>query len=410
MLASHQLARFNRLLAEILPQNRFYAEKLGDLQGGLGSLEELAALPFTTKDDLLAEGGARGRPVAVNRTFPTEMYVRFHQTSGTRGQPLVVVDTAADWQWWIDVWQHVLDAADIQPGDRAVVASSFGPYIAWWSALDALAERSAMPIPAGGLSSLARIDLLERTGATALFCTPTYALRLVEVAAENGIDLAELAVEKIVVAGEPGGSIRAVRERIEAAFDAAVYDHAGATEVGPWGFADAPRTGLHVAETEFIAEFVELNSGTPAAEGELAELVLTTLGRTGAPVIRYRTGDLVRPTWPREGRCRFVLLEGGVLGRTDDMMIIRGVNVFPSSIEAILHGFPDVQEYRLTARRRGETDVLEIDVEDRLGEPTRISRVLQLRLGLKVEVRSVPIGTLPRFESKARRFVDERRS
>jgi phenylacetate-CoA ligase len=422
-LSAHQLARLNALLAEILPQNRFYAEKLAGLKVPLNSLDELAGLPFTTKEELAAAAGALNRSAAstdfgaANLTYPLERYVRFHQTSGTSGSPLVVLDTAEDWRWWMDCWQHVLDACGIVAGDRVVLASSFGPYIAWWSAQDALVARGAMAISAGGLSSAARIDLLQRTGATALFCTPTYALRLAEVAAENGVDLRGLAVRRIVVAGEPGGSIPAVRAAVEAAFDATVYDHAGATEVGPWGFADADRTGLHVTESEFIAEFVSVETGRPASEGDLAELVLTTLGRRGAPVIRYRTGDLVRPAWPAEeaaGRgqrahaCRFVLLAGGVLGRADDMMIIRGVNVFPSSVEAILRGFPEVDEYRMTARRQGATDVLEIDVEDRAGDSMRISRALQLRLGLKVVVRSVPPESLPRFEAKARRFVDER--
>lgn len=411
-LGQHQLARLNRLLATVLPRNRFYRDKLGDRRGGLETLEELAALPFTTKEELATIGGTgdtRGDFGAANRTYSLDHYVRFHQTSGTSGQPLVVLDTADDWQWWIDSWQHVLDAARIEQGDRALVASSFGPYIAWWSAQDALVARGAMPLPGGGLSSVARIDLMQRTGATALFCTPTYALRLVEVARENNLELRSLDVRKIVVAGEPGGSTPAVRDRIEAAFEATVFDHAGATEVGPWGFCDHARTGLHITESEFIAEFVDIEAAAPAEEGELAELVLTSLGRYGAPVIRYKTGDLVRPVWPVDGTCRFVLLLGGVLGRTDDMMIIRGVNVFPSSIEAILHDFPDVEEYRLTALRRGETDILEIDLEDRLQQPERISRMLQLRLGLKVEVRCVPRGSLPRFEAKARRFIDKRK-
>jgi phenylacetate-CoA ligase len=434
-LRSFQLARLNALLAEIVPHNRFYAAKLAGHSLPLASLDELDKLPFTTKEELAAGAAARNRPAVsaergamtaaggvvalepVNLTYPLDRYVRFHQTSGTGGEPLSVLDTADDWRWWIECWQHVLDAVGVEAGDRVLLASSFGPFIAWWSAQDALAARGAMVIPTGGLSSLARIDLAERTAATALFCTPTYALRLAEVAAESGADLRRLSVRKIIVAGEPGGSLLAVRDRIESAFDATVYDHAGATEVGPWGFADAGRTGLHVTESEFIAEFLHTGSGQAAGEGELAELVLTTLGRRGAPVIRYKTGDLVRPDWTGAGpaaagapadSCRFVLLAGGVLGRADDMMIIRGVNVFPSSIEAILRSFPEVDEYRLTARRHGATDVLEIEVEDKSGEPARISHALQLRLGLKVVVRCVPHGALPRFEAKSRRFVDER--
>ncbi len=196
--------------------------------------------------------------------------------------------------------------------------------------------------------------------------------------------------------------------RIERAWGAGVVDHAGATEVGPWGFADAAGRGLHVNESEFIAEFISVETGQPAEEGELAYLILTSLGRVGAPVIRYRTNDLVRPTWPTSGPNRFVLLEGGVLGRADDMMIIRGVNIYPSAIEQILHGFPEVAEYRLTVRKHGELDELVVEVEDHLHQPARIAEELRVRLGLKVEVRSVRATSLPRFEGKGRRLVDER--
>ena len=178
-----------------------------------------------------------------------------------------MLDTPDDWQWWIDGWQFVLDAAEMTPSDRALLAFSFGPFIGFWSAFDAIVARGALAIPGGGMGSLARIELLRTTKATALFCTPTYALRLAEVAAENKIDLRHLSVEKIVVAGEPGGSVPAMRARIEAAWGAAVVDHAGATEVGPWGFADAEGRGLHVNESEFIAEFLSVEIGRAGRGG-----------------------------------------------------------------------------------------------------------------------------------------------
>lgn len=403
-LAAHQRQRLNALLAEILPHNRFYAAKLGDVRLPLESLDQLADLPLTTKQDLVVSGEA----TAANRTFPVEQYVRFHRTSGTQGRPLVVLDTPADWQWWIDGWQYVLDAAEVGPEDRALMAFSFGPFIGFWTANDALIARGLMVIPAGGMSTRARLELTHSSGATVVLCTPTYALHMAEVAAESQIDVASLAVRRIIVAGEPGGSVPAIRSRIETAWNAKVIDHSGATEVGPWGFADRQQRGLHVNEGMFIAEFLSVDTGRPAGDGELAELILTSLGRSGAPVIRYRTGDLVRPHWSPDGDCRFVLLEGGVLGRADDMMIIRGVNVFPSSVEQILRSFPEVVEYRIIAHRRGEMDALRVEVEDRLDEPTRIAKEFQLRLGLNVEIQTVPLGSLPRFEGKGKRFVDRR--
>jgi len=405
-LARHQLARLNALLEIVLPHNRFYADKLSGVKLPLKSLDELASLPFTFKDELI--GSAEGGGLAANLTYPAENYVRFHHTSGTRGRPMVVLDTAEDWKWWIDAWQFVLDAADVTAEDRALMAFSFGPFIGFWTAFDAVSQRGGLVIPSGGLSSVARLELMRTSSATALFCTPTYALHLAEKAAEIDFDVAESAIRVVIVAGEPGGSLPAVRERIETAYRAKVIDHAGATEVGPWGFGDLSGRGLHINEDAFIAEFLSVETGRAAGEGELAELVLTTLGRSGCPVLRYRTGDLVRPTWNNDGPNRFVLLEGGLLGRTDDMMVIRGVNIFPSSIEQILRSFPEVVEFRIVAHKEGEMDALTIEVEDRLGDPARIAKELRLRLELRVQVNCVEIGSLPRFEGKGKRFVDNR--
>ncbi len=403
-LEALQLERLNDLLAAIVPQNPFYAAKLRDSPRRLDRLDQLAELPLTTKEDL-----ADAAPHKAC-TYPLSRFVRFHQTSGTHGRPLTVLDTADDWQWWIDCWQYVLDAAEVTADDRAMLAFSFGPFIGFWTAHDALVARGALAIPGGGMNSLARLELMERTDATVLCCTPSYALRLVEVAAEHKIGLHNYAVRRIIVAGEPGGSQPAVRQRIEEAWDAQVIDHAGATEVGPWGYADAERRGLHILESEFIAEFFSAETGAPAAEGELSHLVLTPLGRRGMPVVRYRTGDLVRPVWPQGGTNRFVLLEGGVVARADDMLIIRGVNVFPSAIDQILRSFPEVVEYRVTARKRGEMDGLVVEVEDRLGEPRRIAEEFSVRLGLHVEVLLAEPLSLPRFEGKGRRLIDVRQT
>jgi phenylacetate-CoA ligase len=405
-LSAHQLARLNGLLARILPHNRFYAKKLADVRVPLSSLDQLDQLPFTFKDELQETGS--GSDYAANLTFPIDRYVRYHRTSGTRGRPLIVLDTLEDWNWWIGTWQFVLDAAEIGPHDRALMAFSFGPFIGFWSAYDAVAARGAMVIPTGAMSSLARLDMARAARATAMFCTPSYALHLAEVGAKHQINVASLHIRCIVVAGEPGGSIPAVRQRIEEAWNARVIDHSGASEVGPWGYAAPNGQGLYVVESEFLAEFLSVETGRPAADGELSELVLTTLGRLGSPVIRYRTGDLVRPTWNAPGENRFVLLKGGVSGRADDMMIVRGVNIFPSSVEQIIHGFPEIVEYRMMAHKRGALDELTIEIEDRLESPQRVAEELHLRLGLRVAVKAVPLGSLPRYEGKGRRFVDQR--
>ncbi|TWT86247.1 Phenylacetate-coenzyme A ligase [Pseudobythopirellula maris] len=398
-----QLRKLNLLLDAALPLNAFYRQKLASSPQRLGSLAALRDLPTTNKDELL-DAAADG----TFYTYAKSEYVRYHQTSGTRGRPMAVCDTAQDWLWWTDVWQHVLDAAAVTSQDRAFLAFSFGPFVGFWSAFDALVRRGVLAVPGGGLSTAARVEMIERSGATVLFCTPTYAMHLAESAAAIGADVGELPIEKVIVAGEPGGSLPAVRGRIEAAWRARVTDHSGATEVGPWGFGDATGQGLHIVESEFIAEFVSVDTGRRAKEGELSHLLLTGLGRYGCPVIRYRTGDLVRPQWGHDRDCRFVYLDGGVLGRADDMVVVRGVNVYPTSIEQILRAFPEVVEYRITARRRGEMDELVIEVEDHLQQPTRIAEELRLRLGLKVAVRLAAAMSLPRSEGKGKRFVDKR--
>ncbi len=406
-LEQHQLARLNCLLQEVLPANDFYAQKLARVQHPVESLAEFSSWPFTFKEELV--GSASSGELAQNLTWPTERYTRFHQTSGTSGRPLVMLDTDADWHWILECWQYVLDAAGVAAGDRALMAFSFGPHIGFWGAYEALSNRGSLVIPTGGMSSLQRLEMARNYSPSVLCCTPSYALHLAEVAAHHDIDVGQLGMRLLLLAGEPGGSVPAVRQKLEQIWNAAVHDHSGATEVGPWGFGDATGAGLHVLESEFIAEFLSLATGGPAEEGEDAELVITNLGRVGCPVIRYRTGDVVKPSWKFAGANRFVMLTGGVLGRTDDMLVVRGVNVFPSSIDHILRSFPEVVEYRATVYKISEMDRLRIEVEDRLQQPERIVQEMKLRVGLRVEVEAVPLGSLPRYEGKGRRFIDHRK-
>ena len=407
-LDQFKLARLRELLDTILPANSFYAAKLARVPTAPVSLAELEAWPFTYKEELVA-GAHAGTP--ANLTWPADRYVRFHQTSGTHGRPLPVFDTAHDWAWWMECWREVLGRGGVQPGDRVLVASSFGPYAGFWSAFDAVLDRGAMAVPTGGMSSLARLELARNLGATALVATPSYALHLAEVARDHKIDTTRLPVRLVIVAGEPGGSIPAVRTRIAEAWGADVLDHAGATEVGPWGAGTLAGGGIDVIEPCFHAEFLAVETGRPAKHGELSELVLTTLGRTGAPVIRYRTGDLVRPHWPdASAACPWVRLDGGILGRTDDMLVVRGVNIFPGAIDDIVRSFPEIVEYRLTIDSAASLDELTLEVEDHLAAPDRVAREMQVRLGLRVDVAAVPIGSLPRFEGKGRRIIDQRPS
>jgi phenylacetate-CoA ligase len=353
--------------------------------------------------------------IAKHHGYALEQYRRYHRTSGTRGRPMVILDTPSDWQWWIDTWQYVLDACQISRNDRVLMAFSFGPFIGFWSAHDACLHRDCMVIPSGGLSSEARIDLIHASEPTVLFSTPSYAIHLGQLAESIGKGLKNSSIRCVFVAGEPGGSVPSVRNAIHELYGAKVMDHAGATEIGPWGFGSIDGNALHVIESEFIAEYLPIESKASSPnDSSLRELVLTSLGRTGAPVIRYRTGDLVKPLWPADAiessnsGTMFVRLEQGILGRLDGMIVVRGVNIFPSSIEAIVREYPSIGEYRLVLSKSGALDELHLEIEDCDDSSDSLAKELQSRLQLRVEVRRVAVGSLPRVEGKSRRIVDLR--
>lgn len=405
-IESWQLDVLNRQLASILPKNKFYAEKFGDVSLQLTSLEELAALPFTTKEELVESSAKSNAGLSSHHTFDASAYSRMHRTSGTTGNPMVILDTTEDWTRWSWTWQHVLEAARIESTDRVFLAFSFGPFIGFWSAHQACIDRGAMVIPGGGLSSLGRLDFMRQSETTVLCCTPSYALHLAEVAEAEGFSIADLAINRIIVAGEPGGSVIPVRKRIEELWQAKVIDHSGATEIGPWGFGWPDRPGLHIIETSFIAELVPLE--TQVEQEDLKELVITSLGRLGAPVFRYRTGDAVIANRPTDGECKFLWLPSGVVGRTDNMVTIRGINVFPSSIDAIVRKHADVSEYRVNVSRKEFLDQLDVEVEAPESCKAELEKSFSVHLGLRVPVHIVATGTLPRSELKSRRWQDLR--
>ena len=410
LIEAHQLARLQLGITRILPQNRFYQEKLFRDQNSitLDSLEDLVRLPFTTKRELVAD--QEKYPLfGSNLTYPLSEYIRLHQTTGTTGNPLKMLDTHESWDWWADCWTSVYQAAGVSRDDIVFLAFGFGPFIGFWSAYEGAKKLGALTVPSGGMDSLQRLRTMQEIGATVLVCTPSYALRLAEVAQEHGMDMRQSSIRITLHAGEPGASIPATRKRIEEAWGANTYDHAGLTEIGAYGYACSEQQGLHVNEGEFIAEILDLQSGQPVEEGQTGELVLTNLGRWGSPALRYRTGDLVRHGGYscRCGRT-FLMLTGGVLGRVDDMLIVRGVNVYPSALANVLHRFPEVAEYKIIVTREGAMDEIALQVECPPSLIPRIQEELRMALNLRIPVEAVEQGALPRFELKARRVEDRR--
>lgn len=403
-----------RALLDVLPGNAFYRRKFAD--AGLDvatvrTLADLARLPFTTKDELLASQDAYP-PYGENLTYPRPRYCRLHQTSGTAGKPLRWLDTSESWSWLLGCWDTVFDMVGIRPDDRLFFPFSFGPFLGFWTAFAAATRRGLLCLPGGGMSSVARLRFLLENAATVVLCTPTYALHLAEVARAEGVDLSVSGVRSLIVAGEPGGSIPTTRARIEAAWNARVFDHSGLTEVGPVAIECRENpAGLHILEDRYLAEVIDWTSGRPATPGNLGELILTNLGRWGSPVIRYRTGDLVCVD-PRSCPCgrTFVRLEGGIRGRTDDMIHLRGNNFHPSALEAVIRRFPEVVEYRVEVSEAEALAALRVEVEPVAagGGPElaeRVSRAIRDELLFRAEVLAVAPGSLPRFEMKARRIV-----
>ncbi|MGA9770707.1 MAG: AMP-binding protein [Blastocatellia bacterium] len=399
-----------RALINELAANEFYnakAHRAGIRLDDIRRVEDLTALPFTTKAELVEEQQSHP-PFGRLLTYPLSDYRYFHQTSGTTGRPLKCLDTAESWDWWRRCWGYVYRGAGVTADDIVFCAFSFGPYLSHWAAISGAWHVGAMCISGGGMNSAQRLQAILDNRCTVLVCTPTYALHLAEVAREQGINLRASGIRRNIHAGEPGASLPNVRRAIEQAWETVCFDHAGATEAGAWAFDCEAQTGaIHLNEAEFIFEVIDPASGQRVERGEL---VITNLGRGCMPVLRYRTGDLVEMS-DKICPCgrSFARIKGGVLGRTDDMIIVRGVNIYPSAIDDLIRSLPDITEYEVEIQRVEGMDDLLIKLETPGVVPfEETSRALlngfRHHFNIRVRVEHAALGSLPRYEFKARRF------
>jgi phenylacetate-CoA ligase len=419
-IAAQQAAQLRGLLAAILPANRFYREKFSGLDTQVSSLDDLRRFPFTTKAELSADQRAFP-PYGANLTYPLDSYTRYHQTSGTTSVPLRWLDTPESWQSMVESWKKIYRVAGVRAGDRIYFAFTFGPFLGFWLAFDAAQQLGCLCLPGGGLGSPGRLKAIIDNSAGVLCSTPSYAIRLAEVAAAGKTDLRSAAVRRIIVAGEPGGSIPATRRRLEELWPGAqIFDHHGMTETGPISHQCPAQPGvLHVMESAYLPEVVA-PGGDPVPAGEVGELVVTTLGRLASPLVRYRTGDLVRVAAPPGSPCACgshdLALAGGILGRVDDMLIVRGVNIYPSAVEDVLRGFPEIAEYQVQVDNSASLPELTVRIEAGAACPDtkslvqRIQASLQATFHLRVPIALAPAGSLPRFEMKASRWLVSNRA
>lgn len=395
-----QLKMLRAGLGEVLADNAFWRGRLHDVHGW----DDFERLPLTAKAELLADQVAHP-PFGTNLTYPIERFVRLHQTSGSSGdQPLRWLDTAESWEWWLRIWaDHVYRAAGVKGADRVFFAFSFGPFIGFWSAFGGAQRLGALSISGGAMTSEQRLRSMLDLNATVLLSTPTYALRLADLASELGLDLRGSDVRVTIHAGEPGASIPATRAAIEEAYGANCFDHTGMTELGPTGVSCSQRDGIHLIESEFIFEVLDAD-GNPSDEGEL---VATNLGRWGMPLIRYRTGDRVKVSRaPCACGSPFMKAIGGIRGRVDDMFTVRGVNLYPSQVEDIVRRHPEVAEFVIERRRERQMDEVSLLVEPAGDDfsSERLEADLRQALGVRLNCRVVEKGTLPRSELKAKRI------
>lgn len=412
-LAEGQLDSLNAAISVAAKGNAFYQSKLAAC-GGADGFESLDAyserMPFTTKQEL-ADDYEANPPYGSNLSYPLDRYTRLHQTSGTTGRPMAWLDTPESWNWIVENWVAIWKACGAEAGETAAFPFSFGPFIGFWSAFEAASRVGLRCIPLGGQQSLERLRMIFRYQPQWLCCTPTYALHLISVAAREDIDLSKSPVRKIIVGGEPGGSVPEVRQRIEGGWGGArVFDHHGMTEVGPVTYSDLKEPQLlKVLHEAYFAEVIQPETGQHVDEGQVGELVLTTLGRNGSPLFRYRTGDLVKPV-PVEGQdLRAFALDGGIIGRADDMVVVRGINLYPSAVDAVIRSFSEIGEYQVNVSKLDSMFQAQVQIENLSAmEDGKLKESLQKRLrevfALRIPVEVAEAGKLPQFEMKAKRW------
>ena len=387
----------------------------------LESWDDILRIPYLTREDWMASQESVP-PYGELPVAGPEAAVRLHTTSGTSGRtPLRALDTRRDWKWTSEMWCYGMWGMGIRPADIAYVAFGYGSFIGFWGLHNGLEKIGALTIPGGAQTTQMRVKQIIDFGVTVVASTPTYALRLAQEAEAMGVDLRSSPVHTLVLSGEPAGSIPETKALIESQWGAKAYDTAGMTEISTV-FMFEPRNqpgGCHIIEDHFIEEVIDPATGEPLPYGEAGERVCTSFGRSIIPLIRYRTADMVvKVPASRGGNGRtWDLYEGGIIGRVDDMKLVRGTNVYPGGVEGVVRTFPVIEEFQIRITREGIRDEISLHAEPAASVTDAEWAVLEKDLGkalaeahegLRFIVVRAETGALPRFELKAKRLVDER--
>jgi len=420
-LAELQLKRFKERMQYVYERSPMYQRKF-DMAGikpdDIRTLDEIENIPFTVKEEL-RESQAEHPPWGDFICIDPEQGVRVFQTSGTTGIPVKAILNKKDWTvHYYEEFMHFMYGYGIKRSDILFVPFNFGLHIAWWGFSAALEQEGVMIVPGGGQSSQDRVRNIVEWGATVVCGTPTYMLHLGETAVKMGQPLTESKVRIVVTAGEPGANVAATKRAIEALWGAKCYDDLGSTEAANFGFECIAQRGTHLIESQFYAECLDVETLKPVSPGEVGELVISNLCCESMPLLRYRIKDLVRFNLePCECGRTFLRLDGGVLGRSDDMFQYAGVNIFPSAIENLVREVDEFSnDYQLVVPRMGSGKRLTIRVEPaqsdipvkKLEEASnRLVETVKFRISITPAVEISAIGDLPRFEGKARRVIRE---
>jgi len=421
-LEALQLAKLRRQVGWAAARSPWYRRTLDGIEvESLRTIDDLRRLPTLTRDQWLSSQFEHP-PYGELPTIDGAGAIRVHTTSGTSGRgPLRALDSRKDWAWIAEMWAYAIWGCGVRPGDTAYIAFGYGSFIGFWGLHYAMEKIGVLNVPGGAQSTEARVRQIIDFGATVVASTPTYALRMAQEAEQLGIDLAGSAVTRVILSGEPAGSIPQTKALIEDRWGAKAFDTAGMTEIGTimvFECAHQPG-GTHIIEDHVIEEVIDPGTLEPVAYGERGERVVTSFGRGAVPLLRYRSGDLVCKVPAATCSCgrSFDIYEGGILGRVDDMKIIRGTNVYPRAIEAIVREFGEVDEFQTVITRERLRDEITLRVElksdvpdGRWGElePALHKRLAHAHEGLNFRIQRAGAGELPRFELKAQRTVDRR--
>ncbi len=420
-LIEYQLGLFRKQMAYVYKRSPMYKGKFdeaGVRPEETKTLEDVRKVPFTTKEDL-RQSQEKYPPFGDFLCIPPEEGVRVFQTTGTTGIPVRSLLNKNDWYVrYYEQFMYFMYGYGITKKDVMFVPFNYGLYLAWWGIQAAFEQAEVLIIPGGGQSSEDRIRNILEWKPTVICGTPTYILYLGDTGKKMGVDLSKTAIRIVITAGEPGAQVPSTKKQIETTWGAKNYDDIGSTEISNFGFECVAQQGTHVVESMFLAEVIDPVTDRPLPPGEVGELVLTNLCCESMPLIRWRMGDMVKFDVEKCDCGRtFLRLDGGIIGRADDMFQFGGVNIFPSAIENFVRETRAFSaEYQIVIPKMGSGKHLTIRVEPssptlskgKMDEALRTFKEnFKFRIGVTPEVELVKIGELPRFEGKARRIIRE---